>query len=167
MAGTAIKELIFEAHKGQAQFAYFLLGGSGGAIAYALHETAGISLADAPWPLGFAVAFWALSFALGCFGIDARQDGLLTNASFLRVFGDVPPQPANSPGAQVVDEATESVKKDLKKPVTFFRWQKWTLFAGALAYIAGHVLQMAAIPPAKPTSATPKPVSGLAARAHL
>lgn len=43
MARNATKELIFEVHKGQSQFAYFLLGAAGGAIAYALHETAGVA----------------------------------------------------------------------------------------------------------------------------
>jgi hypothetical protein len=101
-----------------------------------------VALADAPWPLGVAVALWALSFALGCFGIDARQDGLLTNAIYLRVFGDLPAQPPNSPGAKVMAEAEETVKKDLRRPFGLFRWQKWTLFLGALAYIAGHVMQL-------------------------
>ena len=142
-------QLIFEHHKGQSQFAYFQLGVAASAIAFAIHETTRLSLADAPWPLAVAVALWAISFALGCFGIDARQDGIWANALFLQVFGDVPAQPLNSPGAKVVNDAKETVKKDLKKPVTLFRWQKWALFAGALFYIGGHVMQMATIPSKK------------------
>lgn len=156
-------ELIFEAHKGQAQFAYFLLGAAGGAIAFAIHDTDGISLADTPWLLGAAVACWALSFALGCFGLDARHDGLQSNAIFIRVFGGIPDQPPNSPGAKVIADAKKSVTQDLKKPRTLFGWQKWMLFVGAVAYIGGHVIQMAAIPP-KSTSTPPKAVAPTAAR---
>jgi hypothetical protein len=139
-------QLIFELHKGQAQFAYFQLGVAASAMAFAIHETAGLSLSDAPWPLAVAVALWALSFALGCFGMDARQDGIQSNAAYLRAFGDLPDQLAGSEGAKVVGGAKDTVTKALRKPVTRFRWQKWALFAGALFYIGGHIMQMAAIP---------------------
>jgi hypothetical protein len=139
-------QLIFELQKGQAQFAYFQLGVAASAMAFAIHETGGLPLADAPWALGLAVTLWALSFALGCFGIDARQDGIQSNAAFLRAFGDLSAQPVGSEGANVVARAKDAVAKDLRKPVTRFRWQKWTLFAGALFYIGGHIMQMAALP---------------------
>ena len=139
-------QLIFEIHKGQSQFAYFLLGVAASAVAFAIHETAGMPLSQAPWPFGLAVGLWALSFALGCFGMDARQDGLHTNALFLQVFAGVPAQLMNAEAAAAVERAKEMVKADLRKPGILFRWQKWALFAGALAYIAGHVMHMAAIP---------------------
>lgn len=151
-------ELIFEAHKGQAQFAYFLLGAAGGAIAFAIHDTDGMSLADTPWLLGVAVTFWAISFALGCFGLDARQDGLHSNAAYLRAFRNVSDQPSNSPVARAIKDAKSAVAKDLNKPKRLFSWQKWTLFGGALAYIGGHVLQMAAIP-AKSAGTPPRAVA--------
>lgn len=160
-------QLIFELHKGQSQFAYFQLGVAASAIAFAIHETVGMSLADAPWPLGLAVALWALSFALGCFGIDARQDGIHSNASFLQLTQGLPAQLANPELAKVVEEIKADVKKDLRRPITRFRWQKWALFAGAIAYIGGHVMQMAMTPtkaaaivsaptpPAPPSTALP------------
>jgi hypothetical protein len=140
-------QLIFELHKGQSQFAYFQLGVAASAMAFAIHETAGVALADAPWPLGVAVLLWALSFALGCFGLDARQTGLLSNAAFLQAVHEVRVQFPRVNLAEITSEAKETVAKDLSKPVRRFRWQKWLLFAGALAYIAGHVMQMAALPP--------------------
>lgn len=140
-------QLIFEMHKGQAQFAYFQLGAAGGAIAFAIHETAELSLADAPWPLGLAVGLWALSFALGCFGLDARQDGIQTNAAFLQLMRDAPPYMGDPEIVDTIERAKETVKADLRRPIVRFRWQKWMLFAGALAYIGGHVMQMATIPP--------------------
>lgn len=138
-------QLIFELHKGQSQFAYFQLGVAASAIAFAIHETSGLPLSQAPWPLGAAVAFWAFSFALGCFGVDAKQGGLRTNALFLQVFGDVLGKPMDPSVNTVVEGAKETVKEDLRRPLVLFGWQKWALFAGALFYIAGHIMQMAAI----------------------
>lgn len=150
-------QLLFEHHKGQAQFAYFQLGVAASAIAFAIHETDGLPLSDAPWPLGAAILLWALSFALGCFGIDARQDGIHSNALYLRVFGDVPEQPANSPAANVMNDAMNDVKKDMGKAVNRFRWQKWALFAGAVFYVSGHIMQMAALPSKKETAVAATP----------
>lgn len=65
-------ELTFEFIRGQGQFSYFLLGVAASAIAFAIHETEALPLADAPWPLAVAVSLWSLSFALGCAGIEAR-----------------------------------------------------------------------------------------------
>jgi hypothetical protein len=146
-------QLIFELHKGQAQFAYFQLGVSASAIAFAIHETSGLPLSDAPWPLGVAVALWAISFAIGCFGIDARQDGIQSNARFLQIFGDILHRRDNPEVARVLDAAQATVKDDLKRPIRLFGWQKWLLFIGALFYIAGHIMQMAEIP-TKPSAAT-------------
>lgn len=153
MADNA-NQLIFEIHKGQSQFAYFQLGVAASAIAFAIHETTGLPLSQAPWPLGAAVALWALSFALGCFGIDARQDGLHTNALFLQIFGDVLHMPMDSSAKSTIESAKEAVKVDLRKPLVLFGCQKWALFAGALFYIAGHIMQMAAIPSVTPPSST-------------
>ena len=147
-------QLIFEVHKGQSQFAYFQLGVAASAIAFAVHETAGTSLADAPWPLGLAVVLWAVSFALGCFGLDARQGGLLTNAAFVQATSDIPIHHRTTNVAQVIEEMKDDVAKALQRPSTRFRWQKWALFAGALAYIAGHMMQMATIPSKGPAIAT-------------
>ena len=146
--GDKATQLIFEVHKGQSQFGYFLLGVAARAIAFAIHDTAGVSLRDAPWPLGVAVALWAISFALGCFGLEARQAALASNAAFLRALQDTPAQARDLPEiAKAIETTKSNVEKNLKRPRDRFRWQQWTLFAGAVAYIAGHVMQMAATPP--------------------
>jgi len=139
-------QLIFEALKGQSQFAYFQLGVAASAIAFAIHETAGVSLADAPWPLGLAVALWALSFALGCFGLDARERALHQNINFLRETSNIPPQLRTANIAEAIDEFRDTVGERFERTGRRFRWQKWALFAGALAYIGGHMMQMAELP---------------------
>ena len=75
MADTHV-DLVFEASRGQAQFAYFQLGLAASAIAFAVHETEGKSLADTPWPIGLAVGLWGMSFVAGCLGVEARHRGL-------------------------------------------------------------------------------------------
>ena len=77
-------DLILEYLKSQSQFAYFQLGLAASAIAYAVHETKGQSLSETPWPFGAAVILWAISFATGAYGIEARLDGIKTNAQFLQ-----------------------------------------------------------------------------------
>lgn len=154
-------QLIFELHKGQSQFAYFQLGVAASAIAFAIHETADLALADAPWPLGLAVALWSVSFALGCFGLDARQDGILSNASFLQLTEGVPANISTPALAQAIEDMKSDVIKDLRRPIVRFGWQKWTLFAGALAFITGHVMQMAGTPAkaSEPVSAHERPTA--------
>lgn len=145
-----VAQLILETHKGQAQFAYFQLGVAASAMAFAVHETADTPLSEAPWPLGVAMVLWAASFALGCFGLEARQGGLASNAALLQAIGGVPPE-QRGPLAETIDQAKTDVEKNLSRPGRRFRWQKWTLFFGAIAYVAGHVMHMASIP-TKPNS---------------
>jgi hypothetical protein len=147
-------QLIFESHKSQSQFAYFQLGLAASAIAFAVHQTASASLTNTPWPIGLGVALWAISFALGCFGIDARQNALLANAKYLQLTHGIAPAQADEELAQLIKEMEQDVGNALDRPVARFRWQKWLLFAGALAYIAGHVMQMAATPPKAQVAST-------------
>ncbi len=144
---TSRNELHFEHIKGQAQFAYFQLGGAASAIAFAIHQTNGRSLQDTPWPLGVAVILWAISFALGCLGMTARQQGIATNVRFLDATQGAHPDVLQRVAGQAYDEALKVTQNDLDRPVKRFRWQLWTFFAGALFFIAGHVMDMAATPP--------------------
>ena len=155
-------ELYFEHLKGQAQFAYFQLGVAASAIAFAVHETDGHALSDTPWPIGAAVALWAVSFALGCFGVDARQRGMNTNLQYLEAKRDIPAALIDDELRTVLSKAKAITQKDLDRPRARFRWQQWTLFAGALFYIAGHIVQMAATPPSKTRSEASKKVGARA-----
>jgi hypothetical protein len=141
-------QLILEVHKSQSQFAYFQLGVAASAIAFAVHETTGDPLLDTPWPIGAAVALWALSFALGCFGLDRRHEALTSNANYLKISGHIPANVRGDPEwAKTIQGMENDVAKGLARTNARFRWQKWALFAGAIAYIGGHVMQMSAIPP--------------------
>jgi len=139
--------LFLEHLKGQAQFAYFQLGLTASAIAFAIHQTDNQALRDTPWPTGVAVALWAGSFALGCFGLGARQNALLRNAKYLFMLSDADAiQLQHHPEiAKAIKEAGQTVEEAGERSLTRFRWQLWTLFGGALFYIAGHLMDMAAV----------------------
>jgi hypothetical protein len=40
----------------------------------------------------------------------------------------------------------KTTQKDINRPFKFFNWQLWTMFARALFYIGGHIMQMAETP---------------------
>jgi len=142
MAGSET-DLYFEHLKGQAQFAYFQLGVAASATAFAVHETAESSLQETPWPIGAAVALWALSFGVGCFGMTARQRGMQTNLQYLAAKRGIPPAVDDPELAKVIADAKRITQNDLDRPMIRFRWQLYTLFGGALFYIGGHIMQMA------------------------
>jgi hypothetical protein len=159
--GTPREELVSEHTKGQAQLVYFLLGLAASAIAFAVHETEGAALKDTPWPLGVAVALWAFSFVMGCFSVTARQRAIVTNLAFLDATKGLT--------QAVVDEKLAGIKKttqdDINRPFKFFDRQLWLMFAGALFYIGGHVMQMATTPPKTVSGAiAPKPALTVAPR---
>jgi hypothetical protein len=147
MPDSAI-ELYFEHSKSQAQFAYFQLGVAASAIAFAVHETTGKSLANTPWLIGLGVILWAASFALGCFGVDAHQRAMRTNIRFLRATKGASNYAVLPDIATALEEATAIAERDANRPMSRYRWQMWMLFAGALAYVSGHIVMMAATSPA-------------------
>lgn len=151
---TKANELIAEFSKGQSQFAYFQLGIAASAIAFAIHETNGKSLADTPVLTGAAVALWAFSFAFGCFGLGARLRGINSNARYLRM--EILAVGLAGQIQQDLKDAQADADRDVKKPVKWFGAQMWVLFLGALAFIGGHIQQMANTPSSSPTVATTK-----------
>jgi hypothetical protein len=137
------KTLHAEFLRGQAQFAYFLLGVAASAVAFAIHETSGRSLSLTPWPYGLGVVLWALSFALGCFGVQNRQDAITSNANFLLALQKIPAAYRDVPDfASMITEAENKVKDAGRKPIQLFSSQQWLFFFGSLAYLAGHILDM-------------------------
>lgn len=144
----AHQDLVLEVIKSESQFAYFQLGVAASAIAFAVHQTREQALIDTPWAIGVGVGLWALSFVAGCFGIGSRQKGLYQNINLIAAA-------RGSKDIQHLPEIVDAMKGLLKrtedasaKPRTRYRIQQLLLFAGAVAYIAGHIQQMARIQPA-------------------
>ncbi len=137
-------DVYFEMTKSVAQYAYFQLGVAGGAIAFAAHQTRDMALLHTPWPIGAAVALWAISFACGCSGLEARSDGLAANAKLLFMEEQTPPQwLATVKTFPEYQQWHRDVEEMSQKPWSRFKWQVRTLYLGALAYVAGHIMLMA------------------------
>lgn len=143
-----VTQLIFEAHKSQSQYVYFQLGVAVSAIAFAVHETKELPLSQAPWPLGLGVALWAMSFVLGGLSLEARSAGLTGNANYLLADGDA--QKFGIAGKEGIKQAIENIRTGVEARFEaqgrWAKWQKWTLFLGALGYVAGHLMRMASLP---------------------
>jgi uncharacterized membrane protein YeaQ/YmgE (transglycosylase-associated protein family) len=153
----ALRELYGEAQRSQAQFIYFVLGAAGAAIGFAVHQTTGKPLTWIMAPIGAAVILWALSFFCGLVAIQRRQAAIFRNFNFHQTKAGAL---QISPHAHVIlaeefAEAEAELTKLSRKPHAWMALQRWCLFLGALAYLTGHVMQMAQAAlkvPATPTA---------------
>lgn len=138
-------ELFLEQQKSVTQFAYFQLGVAASAIAFAVHQTNGRALADTPWPIGLAVLLWALSFLAGSMGVEARIGVLTMNTKYLFAKeGLRPHEKAMLEGLPEYQLSKGEMEAEAQKPGRWFNWQRRFLFLGAVAYVGGHVMGMAA-----------------------
>ena len=163
---TPDADLFFEHSKSQAQHAYFQLGLTASAIAFAVHETNGHSLDDTPWPIGLAVVLWAASFVCGCLGVEARQRAMMTNLGFLRATRGLSRSSTDPQIVSMYGEVEAIAQGDANRPGLRFRWQIYLLFLGAVAYVTGHTMQMAKVPSAKPTQANAAAATVRSAKTH-
>ncbi len=138
-------ELFFEHQKSVSAFAYFQLGLTASAIAFAVHQTKDATIAQTPWPIGVAVTLWAVSFFCGGLGLEARNKAIMLNARFLILQAQLPAGYQQSPEWQTTVARMEAdVEQVMQSPPVRFRWQMRLMYLGAIAYVAGHVMKMAA-----------------------
>jgi hypothetical protein len=128
------------------RFVYFLLGVAALSIAFAIHESRGQALALAHVPIGAAVLCWGASFAAGASGLARRQKVLRGNSEMSKLLGGlVSPPVADVPRDFAVAALREAIDAESKAVASRWNWQQWLLFAGAVSYVAGHVMGMAMI----------------------
>lgn len=143
--GDEATELYRQHTEGHSKFVYFLLGVSASAIAFAIHETRGERLTALHAPIGVAVLLFAASFAAGLSGLGARQKVMMANAEILKLQRGVKVPPPALSVADCIDAMRHALEDEAVRGSRRWRWQQWCLFAGALAYIVGHVLMMAEV----------------------
>jgi hypothetical protein len=136
---------IYRQHRtAQDKYIYFLLAAAGAAIAFAVNQTQGATLAWSQLPLAFAVAFWALSFFCGCRHLGYIESTLFANDALLRVIAGRDPQVGMHP--QLINVASEGIQKAIeiksKWAGRFARWQFRCLVLGAMSYLVWHVVEM-------------------------
>jgi hypothetical protein len=133
-----------ELHKayreGQEKYIYFMLAAAGAAIAFAVTQTQTATLSLSKIPLAFSVVSWGLSFFCGLRQILQSSNLLYQNYQLLRMqAGELPEFPSDSQSVQTI---LSIIEKQAKRSGKWGNWQFRLLIAGAVFYIAWHVLEM-------------------------
>lgn len=132
---------IYRAHReAQSKYVYFLLAGVAAAIALAVNQTHEAKLSWSQLPLAGAVLCWAASFTCGCLHLQYVSRTLRANSTLLevRAVGGADPlweEEMSSRVEERMDRSNELASKHR-------HWQFRMLIAGAVFYIAWHVLEM-------------------------
>ena len=123
---------------------YFLLAVVGAAIALVVNQTQGSSLSWSQLPLAAAVFAWALSFLCGCRNLSYVSLGLYTNAALYDVIaGKHKLVGTNLEAIQIARETLHEIfEGHSSKASSFANRQSRFLVAGAVLYVAWHVLEM-------------------------
>ena len=112
-----------------------VMGAAASGIAFALHETADRPFAGSLVMILLAVLAWSLSFAAGV--INRRKVMQTLKSNVLR-------NEAQARGDQVAyDIAVEYIEKHKNTALFFQEAHLWTLLAGAILYVSGHVWYLA------------------------
>ncbi len=144
MTTDAELEIYRALRESQNKHTYFLLAVVGAAIALVVNQTQGASLSWSQLPLGAAVLAWALSFLFGCRNRAYVSSGLYTNAALFDVNAGRHKLAGTNPGAiQVAHETLHEIfENQSSKANKFANLQFRFLIAGAVLYVAWHVLEM-------------------------
>jgi hypothetical protein len=128
----------------QNKHTYFLLAVVGAAIALVINQTQSASLSWSQLPLAAAVLAWALSFLFGYRNRAYVSSGLHTNAALFNVNAGRHKLAGTNPEAiQVARETLNEIFEDQSsKANRFANLQFRFLVAGAILYVAWHVLEM-------------------------
>jgi hypothetical protein len=137
---STLVELFKAYREGQEKYTYFLLTAAGAAIAFAVTQTQTATVSPAKIVLAFSVAIWGFSFFCGCRQILQNSNLLHQNYDLLRMqAGQHPEFP---PHPQLVQVIQRSLEEQAKTSGRWGRRQFYLLIAGAVFYIAWHVLEM-------------------------
>ena len=137
-------EVYRQLRSAQDKYIYFLLAGAASAIALALSRTEDLPLSLALIPWGLALLLWGMSFYFGCRHLWYVSSTLFANLELLRVERGDHPDAGRNP--QVIHAAAEGIKSAIEynsNRASRLAWKQFYFFvAGAVAYIAWHLLQM-------------------------
>lgn len=144
MASDELLEVYRQLRTGQDKYIYFILAAAASAVAFALARTQDLPLSYQLLPWGLALFLWGLSFFCGCQHLRYVSSTLFANAELLRIQRGQSPQVGAQP--EMILAAAEDIKSAMEYNsgrANFLGKSQFYLFiAGALAYIAWHVLQM-------------------------
>lgn len=144
MTDKSAHEVYRALREAQNRYTYFLLAAAGAAIALAVNQTQSAVVSWSQIPLAGGVLLWGISFYFGCRHLAYVNASLYANFELLRVQSGNHPEVGTHPqmmaaASQGIREAIESNSDTANK---LAHWQFRCLVAGALVYIAWHVLDM-------------------------
>ena len=144
MSDESLREIYRQLRISQNKYSYFILAAAGAAIAFAINQTQGSSISYSQIPLTVAVLCWGLSFFFGCRQLAYVSSTLLANAELLKVESGRHKQVGEHPQrmAATSQGIREAIEYNSNHANCLAHMQFRFLIAGAIMYIAWHVLEM-------------------------
>ena len=144
MGDDAEVEVYRALREAQNRYSYFLLAAGGAAIGLAVNQTQTAALSWSQVPLAVAVVLWGLSFYFGCRHLAYMGSSLYANFAIFQIEHGAYPGVGAHPSliAAATAGVRDAIESNSKKALRYARWQSSFLIAGALAYLAWHVLEM-------------------------
>ncbi len=144
MSGDRIIEVYRQLRTSQDKYIYFLLAAAASAVALALNRTQDRQLSLLLLPWGFALVLWGLSFFFGCRHLAYVSSTLFANAELLRIQRGEHPRVGSHP--ELIGAASEDLRSAIdynsERANLLAKLQFGFFAAGALSYIAWHILEM-------------------------
>jgi hypothetical protein len=144
MSGDSALEVYRALRDAQTRYTYFLLAAAGAAIGLAVNQTQTARLTWSQMPLGAAALSWGLSFFFGCRHLAYVASSLYSNVELLRVESGQHPELGQHP--QVIAAASQgiwqAIETNSNRANRLGQWQFRLLIAGAILYVAWHVVEM-------------------------
>lgn len=138
----------------QEKYDYFLMTFAAAAIAFAVHQTRGMTLDRYMIILGIAVVLWAISFLAGCRRRQFIGSNMYNNMDLLRVLNGTHPLTGLHP--QKIEIASEQIYKNMEinsKRASFWaNVQLYSFILGAIIFVIWHVIDLAVTSPGLTTN---------------
>lgn len=128
----------------QERYIYFQIAAAGSAIGFALTQSKLEPLQWLHFPLGVAVAMWAMSFIAGIRVIEYLGSVVFMNYDYLVKKRELLSyETGGVKGFEMLNTLADSVMRVKQKRCAFWRRvQTWCLLLGALSYIVWHGIRM-------------------------
>jgi hypothetical protein len=143
--GDLEQDLARQLNEGQAKYTYFLLAAAASGIALAVQRTGGEPLRWSMIPLGLSVACWGASFFAGCRNRQYYASTIHANAALIQVRKGNHPEVGLNPNniATAVPYITKAMEDNSRVATRWAHIQFYSLIAGAVLFVAWHILTMA------------------------
>lgn len=128
----------------QDKYTYFLLAAAGAAIAFAVNQTQGASMAWSQFPLAAAIVSLGMSFFFGCRHINYVASTLYANIELLKVQSGQHSKVGTHQQLMAVasEGLMQAMEANTQRANRFGFWQFKLLVTGASLYVIWHVLEM-------------------------